>query len=312
MKQSHGHDFARLYNWEKGQSIRLPPVLPPLYRLKDNTLYHPGWKGSFPYAYKDSRAWGIHGTELFLDAHSYPHSATVVVTSDFAKGAYPATGFLIGPATVLTAGHVVLNPEQDNGLNDGWPRGIEVRAGVTEGYYIGNAYKARLAVVPPLFQKKRYTPTYNAEVDWALLTLDFPPAAERNERKEQLIGFNTGWFGLAALDAKQLPGMALYTLGYPEYTGLRQRLTRLTNVAPGMDGKTLVFEGKGIAPGSSGSPIFFCNNENGHGERYAVGVVVGATGDGRLKGVLFTDADLAQIRTWMDGAEKGISPPPRR
>ena len=106
-----------------------------------------------------------------------------------------ATGFLIGPGTVMTAGHCV---HQGKGGNSGWYKRLEVIPGMdARKRPYGTYFSSNLRSVKGWTNKGKSTHDYGAII------------------LRQKPGIKTGYFGYAAYSSSTLKNMLVNTAGYP-------------------------------------------------------------------------------------------------
>src|SRR5215218_5547963 len=107
------------------------------------------------------------------------------------------TGWLIGPRTVLTAGHCVFS----NHFFGGWASSIEVIPGLLGAGQDADARPYGSVSSEQLSSVDRWTQTEDPDFDIGCIHL------------EQRIGDQVGWFALAALDPEELVGYLVNVSG---------------------------------------------------------------------------------------------------
>lgn len=178
----------------------------------------------------------------------YPWSAIVHLRIVADTGAvFGGTGFLVGPRTIITAGHCVF-------LHDhrGWARSIEVipgRNGAQRPFGTFTAPRSSLRSVTGWTSSKQRSHDYGA----IILPANVRP------------GVQTGTFGFASRNDSFLMGSALNLSGYPgdkpgEQWFMAQRPKSVASRVITYDIDTV--------GGQSGSPVWVLQD----GKRYAVGV----------------------------------------
>jgi V8-like Glu-specific endopeptidase len=177
----------------------------------------------------------------------YPWRAICGLRILAANGArYIGTGWLIGPRTVITAGHCVF-------LHDagGWARSIEVIPGLNDssrpfGSHTGTALRSVTG----------WTQSKNRDFDYGAIIL--PPGNRP--------GAQTGTFGFAVRNDAFLRSAALNLSGYPGDKGGSQQWFHAQK-AKSVSSRVIAYE-IDTAGGQSGSPVWVLQN----GQRYAVGI----------------------------------------
>ncbi len=228
---------------------------------------------------------------------AFPWSAVVRVEAHFpgeAPGAFTeATGALIDPYHVLTAGHVVYS-HADGGFADS----VRVFPGQQgAGLAPFGEADATFERTYASFVNADNAGTYTETGDLALITLDRP------------VGGSAGWFGLGYVsDLSSYAGMPLNTAGYPAaqgYSGFNQyhQFGDIQGATP--DGRLLYWDYSQITSiaGQSGSPLWVY--DPAAGRRTIYGVLVSGN-DPAHTGFAdrITPTILADIQTWegQDGA----------
>lgn len=201
-----------------------------------------------------------------LNSHEYPWRMIVALRIHMAGSVVQhGTGFLVGPRTVLTAGHCVYEPRYG-----GWADRVEVRAGLSgSGEPFGTVASTRLSTSLGWIdlQDHRY--------DYGLLQLD------------ERLGERTGWFALGVLPAAEVYGSTVHVCGYPSdlnagawhqwHSGGRTGL---------VDGQKLYYDADTFG-GTSGGPVWV---SRGDGSQVVVGIHAYGT---RLPGALPTPHNSA-------------------
>jgi V8-like Glu-specific endopeptidase len=192
-------------------------------------------------------------TEI-LNTAAFPYSAIVSVRSTFADGRVSlGTGSLVGKNDVLTATHVVYQPD-----HGGYATSVQVFPGadfngarsVLESSPYGSFYSGSIVAFPT----DVFIDANNGSTSWTESASDVAVIG-----LSQAVGFTTGWFGLAT-GHNDLEWAT--EVGYPgDGTGMMSGPT-LAHSSNGMwisgysyDGSTL------LAAGSSGGPLYV-NDDN--------------------------------------------------
>lgn len=175
----------------------------------------------------------------------YPWRAICSLRITAANGSrFIGTGWLIGPRTVITAGHCVFM--HDAG---GWVRSIEVIPGLNDssrpfGSHLGTQFRSVAG----------WTQSKNREFDYAAIIL--PPGNRPGDQ--------TGTFGFAVRDDALLSSAALNLSGYPGDKGGSQQwfhAQKAKLVSP----RVITYD-IDTAGGQSGAPVWVLQN----GQRTAV------------------------------------------
>lgn len=230
---------------------------------------------------RDARLGSYPGTEALLaneviignddrvrvtNTTSFPWRAICALMITAANGnRFIGTGFLVGPRTVITAGHCVFMHDQG-----GWARSIEVIPGLNDAARPFNS-----AVSGTLRSVTGWTQSRNREFDYGAIIL---PANAR-------LGDRTGWFGMAVRDDAFLRAASLNTAGYPGDKGGNQQWF-MAQRAKSVSARVITYEIDTMG-GQSGSPVWVLQND----QRYAVGVHTNGASSGnsatRITGDVF-------------------------
>ena len=190
--------------------------------------------------------------ELIQNPLEYPYSAVCYISSRFGDIYRRATGFLIGPNLLMTAGHCIYGDKTKDGIVNPtfpdeiiiYPGGYEDENGdITSSY--GTA-KVEIAYLQEDFYD--YTNENSsidmADFDWSLCVLD-------ND-----IGYETGWFDIA-IASSNIANERICVVGYPDID------TRNMYMYTGtiLQVKTYYFSyNTETVDGVSGSPVFLDND----------------------------------------------------
>lgn len=191
------------------------------------------------------------------------------------------TGWLIGPRTVVTAGHCVYcNPwkDEDSGrtYGSGPARSIKVIAGRKgrSGLAAANAVN--------LFSVDEWTRSQDERYDFGAILLDQP------------IGTQLGFFGFAAATDRELegpPAMNVNVAGYPGKTPgtMLMHANRIVDATP-----TQILYQCDTTGGQSGSPVIHWDGST----RYTVVGIHNQGSDHVNYASRITTAALAKLREW--------------
>ncbi|GEM_PF-497613 len=103
------------------------------------------------------------------------------------------TGWLIGPHTVMTAGHCVYSK-----ANGGWVKSVEVIPGMNASVKPFGSFKST-----KLFSVKGWTNSSDTNYDYGAMHINAN------------IGTKLGWYGYASLGSSELKGLNVNLAGYP-------------------------------------------------------------------------------------------------
>lgn len=218
--------------------------------FRDDLVLPDAILGSYPGLDDGLRAEVIIGTDdrIRIQATTtFPWRAICALKITAADGRlFIGTGWLIGPRTVMTAGHCVFM--HDAG---GWVRSIDVIAGCNDasrpyGTARGTAFRSVTG----------WTQSKNRNNDYGCIIL---PSQER-------LGDKTGYFGFAVRDNNFLMSAALNLSGYPGDKGGNQQWF-MAQKAKSVSSRVITYEIDTMG-GQSGSPVWVLQN----GVRTAVGV----------------------------------------
>lgn len=227
------------------------------------------------------------------DTAAEPWRSIGKVTVTAEAGTFSATGFLVGPYHMLTAGHVVHDPAYGG---DGWVEGLTVafgKDGAIEPFGRARAVDFR---APDAWVADGET-----VADWALVTLD------------RSVGAHLGAFELAAHPDPGFYDGAFVTLaGYPGDLSGGRALYAAAGAIEDATAERLFYAGTlDTAGGQSGGPVW--RSFSSTGRREAIGLhatgVVDPDAPGAANGATrFTEARLTLIEEWI--AEDAIAAPP--
>lgn len=177
----------------------------------------------------------------------YPWRAICALRMTAADGTrWIGTGWLVGPRTVITAGHCVFMHN-----NGGWAKSIEVIPGMN------GALRPYGSCVATTFRSvKGWTDSKNREYDYGAIIL--PENCRMGDR--------TGYFGYAVKDNGFLMASVLNLSGYPGDKGGSEQWF-MSKKAKSVSGRVITYEIDTMG-GQSGAPVWVKIGE----ERYCVGI----------------------------------------
>lgn len=129
-----------------------------------------------------------------VNSHEYPWRMIVALEIQMPGWAIRrGTGFMVGPTTVLTAGHCVYEPRYG-----GWAEKVTVQPGLSGAVQpFGSLTSSRMST------SMGWVDLQDHKYDYALIELDEP------------IGERTGWFSVGVLSAQSLYNSTINVCGYP-------------------------------------------------------------------------------------------------
>ncbi|MGK9230957.1 trypsin-like peptidase domain-containing protein [Inquilinus limosus] len=206
------------------------------------------------------------------------------------------TGFLIGPETVATAAHVLVDRSTYGWAKPRQARRIRVVPGrngtlAPYGYFVAGFEDG--CRVPASWLDPATTPEQAAREDYATIST---PASYRTA--DEPTGERLGYFGLKAFTtaaaARNASMLFVNNAGYPyeadkPYGSLWYNAGRVREVGDAFIEYMVDTEG-----GQSGSPIYYFDEERN--QRYAIGIHT--TGDFVNRGLRITPAIFQTLRRW--------------
>jgi V8-like Glu-specific endopeptidase len=217
------------------------------------------------------------------DTTAFPFSAVCKLRVDFPDGTVgSASGVLVGPRTVLTAGHVVHHETRG---------GVAERVEVYPGYDHGRLPFGRGCVTAIQGVTGGPDPA-SVDDDFALLTLD------------RDLGEDAGWLDLEwRRFHSECEGRAVSLAGYPSDRESGRALYVAVGCVEGADNRCLLYRGSlDTGKGQSGSPVW----EVVGGEYRIVGVHQGTVGGGWNRASRVTEKLVA----WAAALRTGTTPGP--
>ncbi|MEO1585882.1 MAG: serine protease, partial [Bacteroidota bacterium] len=181
------------------------------------------------------------------NTHTYPWRAICSLRIKTHTGkSFIGTGWLVGPGTVITAGHCVYMHNEG-----GWAKSIEVIPGRNGSHRpYGSCHAVSFKSV------KGWTRSKKRNFDYGAIIL--PP-----NRK---LGNQVGYFGIANQSKKTLKKMWVNLSGYPGDKGGATQWFHARRIKDVTD-RTLVYD-IDTAGGQSGSPVWY----KSRGKRYVTGI----------------------------------------
>ncbi len=203
---------------------------------------------------------------------TYPWRAIVALRMTAQDGSrWIGSGYLVGPRTVITAGHCVFMHE-----HGGWAKSIEVIAGLND------ASRPYGSVIATDFRSVTgWTQSKNRNNDYGAIIL---PANAR-------LGDTVGYFGFAVRDDNYLKANALNVGGYPGDKGGNQ-LWWMAQKASSVSARVITYQ-IDTAGGQSGCPVWVKVGES----RYAVGIHTNGHSSGN-SATRIVQAVYTNIQNW--------------
>lgn len=211
-----------------------------------------------------------------LDATRYPWSTVCSIESIFPDGSELfASGVLIGPGEVLTAGHAV-----HDAAAGGWAESVRV----IPAYEFGDE-PFGFAFAADLRSFEAWTDRQDAEFDLALVELD------------EDLGFDTGWLGYADETDATLLSSIVNTAGYPTDLDDGEAMWAAQDFLSDVSDAQLFFRGAlDASGGQSGSGMWIRDGD----DRYVTGVLTYET-DTRNEATRLSGARFAFVDAWAQG-----------
>jgi glutamyl endopeptidase len=217
------------------------------------------------------------------DTHNRPWRMVCALTiTGQSGGTVPGTGWLVGPRTVITAGHCLFDPVK----LDGAAVSVRVTPGMNGGAMPFGQFSA---------SRFRTLPSWEASGD-----PDFDLGAMRLEASP---GNAVGFFAMAALAAADLESKLAHVSGYPHLGGSNVRQFHHRNRIVTASRRRLFYE-TDTSEGQSGAPVWILEADGGTPK------VVGVHTYGFDKSppglppsnsaTLVTTEVLAQIERWVE------------
>ncbi|ARK12092.1 trypsin-like serine peptidase [Fibrivirga algicola] len=202
----------------------------------------------------------------------YPYRAICALRITAADGTrWIGTGWMVGPRTVITAGHCVFLHN-----NGGWARSIEVIPGLNDAARpYGSATGTMLRSV------KGWTDSKKRDYDYGAIIL---PANSR-------LGDRVGYFGYAVRDNSYLMGSVLNLSGYPGDKGGNQQWF-MARTPRSLTDRVITYEIDTMG-GQSGAPVWIKVGE----QRYCVGIHTNGHSSGNSATRIVQDV-FNNIKNW--------------
>jgi glutamyl endopeptidase len=198
------------------------------------------------------------------------------------------TGWLIGPKTVLTAGHCVYSTQ----FFGGWATSIEVIPGLRGAGTDADLRPYGSVTSERLSSVDRWTESEDPDFDIGCIHLSEPKGDE------------VGWFALAALDPEALNGYLVNVSGYPADRGSGNEQYHASNRVLRVTERRLFYEVDTYG-GQSGAPVWV--HENDGAPPLAVGIhAYGIGGTPSDFGIVANSAPriipevLEKLREWIE------------
>lgn len=190
---------------------------------------------------------GIEKRQLVSKTHNQPWRWTckLVITKGNGSKAV-ATGWIVGPRTIITSGHVV----HSGGSNGSWAKSIEVIPGMKGSRRPYGTFRSK-----GLVSVKGWTRSKNKHYDYGAIILKTD------------IGKRLGYFGYANRSTSRLQRMKVNTAGYPGDLRRGMYMYRTYDSIQSVTRYMLIYDFVTYG-GQSGSAVWQYTN----GKRYAVGI----------------------------------------
>jgi glutamyl endopeptidase len=174
-----------------------------------------------------------------VETDEAPWRMVCALTIDGPSGTYLGTGWLVGPRTIITAGHCVYDANQMGG----WANKITISPGQDgdERPY-GSLESTKFSTVD-LWQKNQ-----DPDFDISAIHLTEP------------IGDCVGWFQVASLTDDQLKDYLVNVSGYPAQPGDGKEQWWAKNRIRAVTSRRIFYE-VDTSGGQSGAPVFIIENE---------------------------------------------------
>ena len=225
---------------------------------------------------------GVDERQRILDTNTAPWRMICALRMSAGGGSAMGTGWLVGPRTIITAGHCVHSTE----FFGGWAKEIEITPGRN-----GDEAPFGRVVSKQFSSVDKWVKDADPDFDIGCIHLSEP------------IGNTIGWFGLASLPANELEKCLLNISGYPADRGLgteqyfeANRVLRVTD--------RRIFYDVDTYGGQSGAPVWIY--QDGNTQPLAVGIhAYGVGGTPSIFGITANSAPriipevLAQIQAWI-------------
>lgn len=198
------------------------------------------------------------------------------------------TGWLIGPKTVLTAGHCVFSTH----FFGGWASTIEVIPGLRGAGTDPDLRPYGSVTSEKLSSLDRWTEHEDADFDIGCIHLDEP------------LGDTVGWFGLASMSPEELTGFSVNVSGYPADRGAGSEQYHAANRILSVTDRRIFYEVDTFG-GQSGAPVWI--HKEDQSLPIAVGIhAYGTGGTPTTLGVVANSAPriipevFAKLKEWVD------------
>lgn len=276
---------ALSYALDTGTVVHTPSA--PVVATKLGTQRTAGFGGTLPDTIGDGSPLGSHKQAIVLgsdtrtrieDTTQWPARAHALVLITFPGGSASCSGTLVGPRSLVTAGHCVFDPALG-----GWATAATVVPGADDRYTPFGSAKATM-----VYSVSGWVNGQTAGYDYGMINLD------------RAIGAITGWYGLANLPTSYTAGMPTRVSGYPgdkdngwrQYTGTGWVTTAGLSLRHNVD----------TAGGESGAAMIAPYS----GNEYVFGVHVGdgyTSHDGSFnRGVSWDLERFDLLNTWIAAA----------
>lgn len=242
-----------------------------------------------------------------LDTHLMPWCMICNLRIEGPRGAAVGTGWLVGPRTVLTAGHCV-----HHAMIGGWAERIVVTPGLNRdrtehGWVVARRFSALEAWTK---DDPAMTLEQKADADVGVIHLDNTAVAfdkDGTQKPDAALGDILGWFGLAVMPDADLLNRHVHVAGYPgePARGFGREMWAHRSKVIGMTPLRIYYDVDTTA-GQSGAPAFVVEDDRATAPIAIAVHAYGTGGTPERLGVLANSAPritrelFETIQRWID------------